>query len=585
MSILTNLFEQRGGSLSLTDAQAWIDAGLLNKSASGVTVTTMGALKYSAVMACVRVLSESVAGLPLMIYERREGEAGKDRAEDFYLYPILHLQPNPIMTSFQLRETLQSHLALWGNAYCEIEYRGSGQIAALWPLRPDQMERIEVRGDSLLYHYRLPNGEPVELPGWRVWHLRGLANDGILGYSPIALAKQSIGLALAAEEFGSRFFGNGATLGGVLEHPGTLGEEAHKQLKASWKASHGGLSNAHRTAILEEGMSYREIGIPPEDAQFLETRKFQVADIARIYRVPPHMIGDLDRATFSNIEHQSIEFVVHSLRPWLVRWEQSINTTLLTESQRQSYFAEFLVDGLLRGDIQSRYQAYAVARQNGWMSANDVRRLENQNPIEDGDVYLVPLNMVPASAVSNLAAPVINENAERQALPYSEKRATNAAVARQRLQRAQMSVYADVAGRLLRRQANDIGNAAKKMLGQRDMNEFDLWLRDYFRDLRGVASDSFAPIADAYSSMVVAQALDEIGGEEIDEVRLQGFVAAYLSTFAVRHTARNEEKVRRLLSNEDALDDILVELENWREDWAADSVAAKTQQQQIGINA
>ena len=234
----------------------------------------------------------------------------------------------------------------------------------------------------------------------RVWHLRGLSNDGLDGYSPISLMRQAIGLSMAAEKFGAKFFGNDARPGGILLHPGQLGDEAAKRLTETWESRHGGLSGAHRVAVLEEGLSYKEIGIPPDDAQFLETRKFQVNEIARIYRIPPHMLADLERATFSNIEHQSIDFVTHTIRPWLVRWEQSIKQNLMVPADRDRYFAEFLVDGLLRGDTKSRYEAYAIGRQNGWFSADDIREMENLNPLPDGkgEEYLIPLNMIPAGS-------------------------------------------------------------------------------------------------------------------------------------------------------------------------------------------
>lgn len=397
--IVSTLFRKPPVALSLTDASEWSALGLHQPTASGVNVTPDNGLIYTAVYACVRVLAESVAGLPLITYQRQGSR--KARARDFYLYRLLHDQPNPLMSSFEFRETLMGHLLTWGNGYAEIEYSGGGQVAALWPLNPAKMQSVKVVNGEMEYKYELPNGRVSPLPGWRVWHLRGLGGDGLMGYSPIRLARQSIGLGLAAEEYGARFFGNGAKPGGVLQHPGTLGDQAHNHLRDSWSETHGGLANSHRVAILEEGMTYQQIGIPPEDAQFLETRKFQRAEIAGIYRVPPHMIADLEHATFSNIEHQAIEFVTHSLRPWLVRWEQGINNSLMSTGEQTQYYAEFLVDALLRGDVLSRFQAYAVARQWGWMSADDVRSKENENPLPggQGETYLTPLNMIPADEV------------------------------------------------------------------------------------------------------------------------------------------------------------------------------------------
>lgn len=223
-----------------------------------------------------------------------------------------------------------------------------------------------------------------------VLHIPGLGFDGLVGYSPIAMAKNAIGLALATEEYGAKFFANGAAPGGVLEHPGTIKDP--QKVKDSWNAAYQGLTNSHRVAVLEEGMEYQQIGIPPEQAQFLETRKFQINEIARIFRVPPHMLADLEKSSFSNIEQQSLEFVKYTLDPWVVRWEQNMFRSLLTASEKSAVFIKFNVDGLLRGDYVSRMSGYATARQNGWMSANDIRELENLDRIPEelgGDLYLI----------------------------------------------------------------------------------------------------------------------------------------------------------------------------------------------------
>ena len=370
-------------------------------TASGIHVTPETALQTSAVFACILVLAESVASLPLAVFRRLDARS-KEKAPEHPLYERLHNQPNPEMTSFEFRETLMGHLGGWGNAYADIQIDGRGRVAALWPLLPNKIERIARENGELIYHYRVPDsagGEVRKLCGELVFHLRGLGSNGIVGYSPIQLHRQAIGLAQAAETFGAALFKNGARPAVVLEHPGELGIEAQGRLRESWEAMHMGLENAHRMAILEEGMKLHEIGIPPDDAQFLQTRKFQVNEIARIYRIPPHLIGDLEHATFSNIEHQAIEFVVHTLRPWLVKWEQAIWSKLLLPRERSEFFAEFNVDGLLRGDIASRYTAYSTGRNGGWLSRNDIREKENMNPIPGGDDYLTPLNMTQLNAL------------------------------------------------------------------------------------------------------------------------------------------------------------------------------------------
>lgn len=381
-------------------------------SNAGVNVNEYNAMQVSAVYACVRVLSETIASLPLPLYRRLE--RGKEKATYHPLYFLLHDMPNPDMTSFTFRETLMSHLLLWGNAYAQVIRNGKGNISELWPLLPDRMsvERDLISG-QLVYKYS-KDGQQILLKQEEVLHIPGLGFDGIKGYSPIHMAREAIGLALATEEFGSRFFANGARPGGVLEHPGVVKDP--EKLRKSWEEVYKGVKNSHKIAVLEEGMKYHEIGIPPEDAQFLETRKFQLNEICRIFRVPPHLVGDLERATFSNIEHQSIEFVVHTVRPWLVRWEQAITKCLLREGERKIYFPKFTVDGLLRGDFKARMEGYAIGRQNGWLSANDIRELEDMNPIPEeqgGDIYLVNGNMIPAKSAGEKKGGEIQDGQNR----------------------------------------------------------------------------------------------------------------------------------------------------------------------------
>lgn len=376
---------------------------LFGGTTSGKAVNERTAMQASAVHACVRVLAEAVAGLPVHLYQNKE-DGDKERIPTHPLYHLLHDAPNPEMTSFVFRETLMSHLLLWGNAYAQILRDGRGHVLALYPLLPSKMDVRRAVNGELLYTYRLDPEESgnnsssgtVTLRKEDVLHISGLGFDGIVGYSPIAMAKHSVGMALAVEEYGATFFANGANPGGVLEHPGTIKDI--QRVKDSWNSAYQGSGNAHRVAVLEENMKFHAIGIPPEQAQFLETRKFQLNEIARIFRVPPHMVGDLDRATFSNIEHQSLEFTKYTVGPWVARWEQALQQALILPSERTRYFIKFNLDGLLRGDYQSRMQGYATGRQNGWLSANDIRELEDMNRIpaeEGGDLYLVNGNMLP----------------------------------------------------------------------------------------------------------------------------------------------------------------------------------------------
>jgi HK97 family phage portal protein len=299
------------------------------------------------------------------------------------------------MTSFIWRETALSHLLLWGNSFSQILRNGRGHVLGLYPLLPDQMSVDRDSSGKLTYDYTTRESKVVRLRAEDVLHIPGLGFDGILGYSPIALEKNAIGLGMAAEEYGSRFFSNGATPAGVLTHPNTV--KNPQALRESWNAAYGGSNNAGKVAILEENMKFERIAMPNNEAQFLESRKFQVSEICRIYRVPPHMVGDRDHATFSNIEHVGISFAVHTIRPWLVRIEQAMNKALFSDREKGAFFVRFNIDGLMRGSYKERMEGYAIGRQNGWLSANDIRSLENMNPIaeeEGGNAYLCNGNLI-----------------------------------------------------------------------------------------------------------------------------------------------------------------------------------------------
>lgn len=375
------------------------DSGTLfvfGKADSGMTVDEKSAMQIASVYACVRLLAESVAQLPLHLY-RIEGEYGKAKARDHPLYKILYRQPNPEMTSFSFWEVVMTHLLLWGNSYAQIVRDGRNTVLGLYPLIP---ENVEIDRDDNGQLYYIYHATTDEVPGHsnndvyfrreEILHIPGLGFNGLVGFSPIAMMKNALGSAIAVEKYGSSFFKNGAQPSGVLEHPGVLKDP--QKIRENWTAVYGGSGNAHKVAVLEEGMSYKPISLPPEDSQFLSTREFGVEEICRIFRVPPHMVQDLKRATFSNIEHQSIDFVVHTLDPWLRRIEKAIVKDVLLGDEQDEFFPQFNVDGLLRGDYKSRMEGYAIGRTNGWMSANDIRRLENFDLIpeeEGGDEYIV----------------------------------------------------------------------------------------------------------------------------------------------------------------------------------------------------
>ena len=342
---------------------------------SGERVDEKSAMQISTVYACVRLLAETVASLPLHLYKYTGQGDGKERATEHPLYKILYRQANPEMTSFSFREAIMTHLLLWGNAYAQIVRDGKNGILGLYPLLPENVEIDRAENGDLFYTY---HAYTDEVPGEHdkdiifqrdeILHIPGLGFNGLVGFSPIAMMKNALGTTLAVEKYGSSFFKNGAQPAGVLEHPGVLKDP--QKIRDNWMNAYGGAGNAHKVAVLEEGMAYKPISLPPEDSQFLSTREFGVEEICRIFRVPPHMVQDLKRATFNNIEHQSIDFVMHTIMPWLVRIEQALIKDVLIEEEQDQFFPKFNVDGLMRGDYKSRMDGYAVGFSNGFLSPN-----------------------------------------------------------------------------------------------------------------------------------------------------------------------------------------------------------------------
>lgn len=359
-------------------------------------------------MACVRVLSETIGMLPLRLYER-VGEDGKRQARHLRLWRLLHHQPNAWQTSGDFIEMLQGHLCLRGNAYAEIVYGGL-DVEQLIPRHPDRIEVRQLPNGRLRYYHRPDDGAPVrELSQDQMLHVRGFSGGGLVGMSPVAYAAEGLGVSLATQKFAARFFRNNARPGGVIEHPTSFrNDESRNRFRDDWQAAHSG-ANQHRTAVLEDGMKYHELGFQPNEAQFLETRQFQVTETCRIFRVPPHLVYDLSRATFSNIEQQSLEFVIYSLLFWLRKWQQCIGRDLIGPDDAERYFARFAVEGLLKGDVKARYEAYGSSIQNGWMTRNEVRILEDLNPADGLDEFLVPVNMTTPDRMG----PVVQDAAAR----------------------------------------------------------------------------------------------------------------------------------------------------------------------------
>lgn len=362
-------------------------------SNSGAIVNPNTAMRLSAVYSCVRVLSESIAQLPLIYYERSGDK--KERATAQKLYTLLHDAPNSFQTSFEFRETQMAHLCLRGKAFGYINRSITGDILEILPMNPDRVEIKQSKNYAITYIFKDIDNNEIELRQDQVFRLTGLSFDGINGISPIAHQRESLGISLATDQHTARSFKNGAKMTGILKHPATFKDkEVAARVKQSWDDSASG-ENAYSTPVLEDGMDWMPVSMSNKDAQYIESRKFNIEDIARIFRVPPHKIGHLEKSTNNNIEHQGLEFVTDTMMPWIVRWEQAITRDLLTLSQRRRYFAEFLVDGIMRGDSESRANYYNSMWNMGAMNPNEIRSKENMNPREDvgGDEYVKPLNM------------------------------------------------------------------------------------------------------------------------------------------------------------------------------------------------
>ena len=556
---------------SLENPEEWFrDALAGSPLMSGVTVSEQTAMRYSTIFACVRILSDTIASLPLILYRKRS-DGGKERAYNHPLYPVLHDLPNKDITSFRLRAVLQGHLATWGNAYCVVVRDGNNRVRELLPIPPNV---VSVSREKRGLVYKI-NGTETS---WEILHIPGLGFDGVKGYSVIGMAREAIGLGLAAEEFGSRFFGEGTHPGAVVNHPGKLSDDAHRRLKTSLQKAHSGLGKSHRMMLLEEGMKLENIGIPPEDAQFIETRKFQRTEIYSIYRIPPHLIGDSEKSTSwgSGIEQQSIGFVVYTIRPWLVLWEQELGRVLLSDTDRKSgFFIEHRVDGLLRGDIKSRYDAYAVGRQNGWLSANDIRSMENMNPIENGDQYLVPLNMTSADPQGDADPQGGKEkdpeqksflpDVEFRKLLTSDEKSIHGLVS---FEKKYHSRFLKVFKQIIDNETSDIETEIKRQFKIRSDETLMAWLESYYKKFPEQLKKALGPLLKEYAEIIEKESSRMVGGEPAFTKEMESFVEDYLSVYIKRHIGSSLGQLKGLMLGtepEFLTDALLKRLDEWKE--------------------
>ncbi|MFD9445502.1 phage portal protein [Streptomyces sp. NPDC060006] len=548
----------------------WMSGNVANSS--GVHVDQETARMYSPFFAGVRVISEDLGGLPLFLYERLR--RGKQRAANHQLYSLLHDAPNDMMSSVQMRDTLQGHAMTWGNGVAQlITHERTGVIEEIWPLRPDRLRIVVKRtGAGKLQRWYLydddVNGIHARLAAHEVLHIAGHGFDGVRGYPIVELAANSIGLGLATEHHGAKFFSNGAAPGGALSHPGNLSPEARKRMADDWENIHRGIDRAHRVAIFEEGVRWEQVGVPNDSAQFLETRKLQITEMARWLRLPPHKIGDLDRATFSNIEQQQLDYVSSALNIWLVRWEQAILTQLLLPEERERYFAEHLVDALLRGDTAARYAAYAVGRQWGWLSANDVREKENENPVAGGDAYLVPLNMVPAGS-----GPKDDDEERAVARRYARMLRGRGIAARERIGDSWAPKIEEADTEIADLEREKVGALVDKHLeparGRRSVAGFTAALSLLYAEDGPIAeamSALWLPIFTSFAADVAEDAAAEVGYEEDVDLTLwaRAYVAAHVAYRMATSFGQLRKQAEQADTPEDAAAAVVERLVKWQ---------------------
>lgn len=541
MGILVRLLERRSSpenpKTSLSSIN-WPGDGY--RTAAGANVSETTALTIAAVYRAIRLATEAISAIPLIVYTRLE--RGKERAVDHWLYRLLHDRPNPEMSSFTFWETIQGHIETWGNAYAEKEMRGDGTVAALWPLMPDRTHAERVGGKKR-YKTRLPNGEGVILPDRLVMHIPGFGDNGISGKSPIGYARESLGLALATQEYGARHFGNGARASGVLVHPQQLSPAARKNIRESWNEMHQGLDKSHRVAILEEGVTWQSISIPPEDSQFLETRRFQVQEIARWFGIPLHMLMDNSTNPAANVEQAAIDWVMHGVRPRAVRIEKVVNWDVVPQGK---LFAEFQLAALLRGDNASRATYYREMVQIGAMSPNDVRETDNLgNPIEGGDRYFVPLNWTPLDQAGQEPAESDPDDDDDDANPDARTRQLERL--HRQLARGYARLFSDAVERSLNREL-----IAAKRARAKGPPEFRKWLAEFYPKHLEYLRQQFTPVLAAYG---------EAAGIDGD---LDALVARVVTAFADRWVEASRAAFQVCLDAADpagALDDTLAQWE------------------------
>jgi len=546
--------------------------GSTNTSKTGIDVTEEESLSSSAVWSAVTQLSQSIASLPLHLYKRLK-PSGKEKYTSHPLYNVMHLEPNPEMTALAFREAQAGQVLLTGTSFAEIERDSMNRILGLWPLLTSRMELFRMDNGELIYRYHLPDGTHKNFAKDMILRISGFSHSGLLGYQPIKKNTEAIGLSLALQEYFARFFGNRAVPPATLEHPGKLSQEAQDRLKKNWNSLYQGLSNSQRVAILEEGMKLTKYGVSPEDAQAIDARKFQIDEVCRVFNMPPHMLKSLDKATYSNIEEQGLEFVIYTLRPWLIRFEQNYSTQLLNEKERKRYFFEHNVSGLLRGDIEKRYAAYVQAISNGLMNADEVRELENMNPQADGqgEKYYVPLNWIPKENAGMQLGPEPEptpkeepaETVEELKSFWSDKLEKRSVIERDRIINQYIPLFKQAAQRIVNREAIAVKKEVKKHVEKRAKSDLQKWLEDFYNRQTDYVKEQIGPVFRSFAEAIQSASSREIGVKDEMTPELINFITEYIDRYAERHIDSSRGQLLSLLEEE--IEDLEVRVDEWRE--------------------
>jgi HK97 family phage portal protein len=548
----------RRSTSSLSNPDQWfINMVNGNPTSSGVRVDEDEALSLSTVFAAVRIISETLGSVPVKLYER-VAERTKRDARNNVIYQLLHDEPNEEQTPLEFYEMVQGFAELAGTGYAEIIRDGTGRGREMWPIPTQRVTPIRLRSGSLVYRVTYPNGPDRTIPYEDMLTVRGFSRDGVSGLKVVDTMREPLGIAKALDMFAGSYFGNGAEPGGIIKSPKKLTDDAKKRLKDGWQARHGGASKRNRVALLEEGIEWIATTVDPEKSQAMEARKFSVNEVARIFNLPPHILKDLERATFSNVEQQALDFVTVSMRPRFVRFAQALEKKLILPSQRSRLYIEHVIEALLVGDIKTRFDSYAVGKQNGWLSANDIREKENQNPIEGGDEYLVQVNMIPTLLLPGLyggpqAGQGSGSNSARAALTEAVRR---------RLEGSYARLFEDAAARAVRAEVDAVRKLLKRSAGS-DSPALPAALGTFYEKHCGFMRRAFLPALTTWAEIIAFQLEERVS----EPASLQAFMIGYADELAQRESEYSLDAIGAQLT---AGADVEVTLQSWEASRARD---------------